>query len=58
MSENTIDPLDLWRGVANGLHGKGWGDRNVIFAEHIPSGSSVLDVGCGNCNLRDALPEG
>jgi len=58
MSEDTIDPLELWRGVANGLHGKGWGDRNVIFAEHIPSGSSVLDVGCGNCNLRNALPDG
>jgi hypothetical protein len=46
--------VDLWEKVA--FSGRpSWDERNVVIAEMIPPGSSVLDVGCGAQTLRQHL---
>jgi hypothetical protein len=35
-----------------------WNARSVAAAKHIPSGSTVLDIGCGKMTIERLLPEG
>jgi hypothetical protein len=37
---------------------KTWGERSKRASHFIPRGSKVLDLGCGNMNLKDELVEG
>lgn len=37
---------------------KTWSERTRRAAKFVRKGTSVLDLGCGNMSLRDALPEG
>lgn len=48
------DSEKLWSGIARGEIG-GWNQRNAEFAKFVPENSSVLDIGCGDQNLKEYL---
>lgn len=53
---SSASQRDRWSRVDSFLHD--WGARAAIAAAFIPPGSSVIDLGCGQMQLRGHLPDG
>jgi hypothetical protein len=44
-----------WEKLANQEERPSWQSRNNVIAEYIPTGVSVLDIGCGNQDMKHLI---